>query len=123
MKKIAMFLIATVGFVFVANAQQDKKSIQGDYNNTVLVSVSDDSQTSTSITFYNNSTNEIKVCVEVYNDQGSKLGGDCYTIPAAPAQGSHSETTKKLSKPVACRSATSGCEVKRIKITSAKVQN
>lgn len=117
-----MVLIAMVGFVFAANAQQDKKSIQGDYNNTVIASVSDDGQTSTSITFYNNSTKEITVCIEVYNDQGSVLGRDCYTIPAAPEQGSHSEITKSISKPAGCRSAASGCEVKGIRITSAKVK-
>lgn len=123
MKKIALVLIAMVSFAFVANAQQDRKSIQGDYDNTVLASVSEDGQASVSITFYNNSTKTIKVCVEIYNDQGAKLGSDCFTIPGAPAQGSHSETTKRISKPVPCRSAASGCEVKGIRITSAKVQN
>ena len=123
MKKIAMVLIAMVGIAFVANAQQDKKSIQGDYNNTVLVSVSDDSQSSTSITFYNNSTKTIEVCVKIYNDSGVEIGQGCYTVPAAPAQGSHSETTKTVSKISPCRGGADGCEVKGIKITSAKVRN
>ena len=115
-----MFLIATVGFVFVANAQQDKKSIQGlkeglvEFKDPEFPIMLDNLERASHADIGINNN---------YNDQGSKLGGDCYTIPAAPAQGSHSETTKKLSKPVACRSATSGCEVKRIKITSAKVQN
>ena len=112
-----MVLIAMVGFVFVANAQQAKKNIQGDYGNTVIASVSDDGQSYTSITFYNNSTKDIEVCVAIYNDQGSKLGENCYTISGA-AQG----TTKRISKPVACGSATSGCETKGIEIKSAKVK-
>ena len=120
MKKLVLVLIAMVGFVFVANAQQDKANVPGDNGNTVLVSVSDDSQTSSTITFYNNSTKSIEVCVSVYNDQGSEVGKGCYSIPGASAQGYHSETTKTLSKTAACRTCTSGCEAKRIKITSVK---
>lgn len=123
MKKIAIVLIAMIGFVSVANAQQTKKAIQGDNNNTVIASVSNDSQTTTSITFYNNSTKPIEVCVSVFNDQGSKVGEDCFSVPGAPAQGNHSEKTVRLSKIRSCSSTTSGCEVKRIVITSAKVQN
>ena len=120
MKKLALVLIAMVGFVFVANAQQDQASVPGDSGNTVLVSVSDDSQTTSSITFYNNSTKSIEVCVSVYNDQGSEVGNGCYSIPGAAAQGRHSETTKTLRKKGACSSCSSGCEAKRIKITSVK---
>lgn len=123
MKKLAIFLIAMTGFVFVANAQQDRARVPGDNNNTVIASVSDDSQTSSSITFYNNSTKSIKVCVSVYNDQGSKIGEGCYSVPAADAQGDHSEKTVRLSKIRPCSSATSGCEVKSIKITDVKVEN
>lgn len=122
MKKIAMVLIAMVGFVFVANAQQDKASVPGDNGSTVLVSVSDDSQTSTSITIYNNSSKSITVCVSIYNDQGSEVGKGCYSVPAA-AQGSHSKTTQTISKIRPCNSTSSGCEVKRIKITKVNVQN
>ena len=120
MKKLAIVLIAMMGFVSVANAQQDKAKVPGDSGNTVLVSVSDDSQTSTSITFYNNSTKSIEVCVSVYNDQGSEVGKGCYSIPGASAQGYHSETTKTISKTGGCRTCSSGCETKRIKITSVK---
>ena len=120
MKNILLVGLAVIGFAFVANAQQDKANVPGDSGNTVLVSVSDDSQTSTSITFYNNSTKSIEVCVSVYNDQGSEVGNGCYSIPGASAQGYHSETTKTLSKKEACRSCSSGCETKRIKITSVK---
>lgn len=120
MKKILLVGLAVIGFAFAANAQQDKASVPGDNGNTVLVSVSDDSQTSSTITFYNNSTKSIEVCVSVYNDQGSEVGKGCYSIPGASAQGYHSETTKTLSKNRACSSCTSGCEAKRIKITSVK---
>ena len=122
MKKIAMVLIAMVCFVFVANAQQAKKNIQGDYNNTVIASVSNDSKTSTSITFYNNSTKTIEVCVKITNDSNQEIGKDCFTIPGAPEQGSHKEITKSISKPEWCRSL-SGCEIKAIEITKAKVKN
>ncbi len=110
-------------FVSVANAQQDKASVPGDYGNTVLVSVSDDNQTSSSLKFYNNSTKSLEVCVSVFNDQGSKVGEGCYYVSGAAEQGDHSETTETLSKNRACSSCTSGCEAKRIKITSVKVQN
>ena len=120
MKRITLVLIAMVGFVFVANAQQDKANVPGDNGNTVFVSVSEDSQTSSTITFYNNSTKSIEVCVSVYNDQGSEVGKGCYSIPGASEQGYHSETTKTLSKIGACSSCSSGCETKRIKITSVK---
>lgn len=123
MKKIGIVLIAMLGFVFVANAQQDKARVPGDYDNMVFASVSDDSQTSSSITFYNNSTKSLVVCVSVYNDHGSEIGKDCFPVPGATAQGSHSETTETLSKAGVCRTCTSGCETKKIKITSVKVQN
>ena len=117
-----MAIIAMMGFVFVANAQQDKASVPGDNGNTVLVSVSEDSQSSASITFYNNSTKSITVYVSIYNDQGSEIGKGSYSVPAA-TQGSHSKTTQTISKNRPCSSATSGCEVKRIKITKVVVQN
>ena len=123
MKKIAIVLIAMVGFGFVANAQQAKKSIQGDYDNTVLVSVSNDSQSSTSITIYNNSTKTITVCVSILNDQGVEVGEGCYSVPGAPAQGSSSKTTETVTKVTPCRGGADGCEVKGITITSAKVKN
>lgn len=110
-------------FVSVANAQQDRASVPGDYGNTVLVSVSDDSQTSSSLKFYNNSTKSLEVCVSVFNDQGTKVGEDCYYVSGAAEQGKHSESTATLSKYRACSSCTSGCETKRIEITSVKVQN
>ena len=119
MKKVFV-LAMLLGFVFVANAQQDKANVPGDNGNTVLVSVSADSQTSSTITFYNNSTKSIEVCVSVYNDQGGEVGKGCYSVPGAAAQGYHSETTKTLTKKGACSSCTSGCETKRIKITSVK---
>ena len=118
-----MVLIAMVGFVFMANAQQAKKSIQGDYDNTVIASVSNDGQTSTSITFYNNSTKTIEVCVKVYNDSGVEIGQGCFSIPGAPKQGSSRKTTESVSKIVPCRGGADGCEVKGIEITKAKVQN
>ena len=120
MKKVLLVLVALIGISFAANAQQDKARVPGDSGNTVLVSVSDDSQTSSTITFYNNSTKTIEVCVSVYNDQGKEVGNDCYSVPGAPAQGSHSETTKTLSKSRACSTCSSGCETKSIKITSVK---
>lgn len=122
MKK-AFVLAMLLGFVFVANAQQDKANVPGDNGNTVLVSVSADSQTSTSITFYNNSTKPLQVCVSVFNDQGSNVGEDCYYVPGAAEQGKHSESTATLSKKGACSSCSSGCETKRIKITKVNVQN
>ncbi len=122
MKKIAIVLIAMIGFVFAANAQQDKASVPGDYGNTVLVSVSDDSHTSCTLTFYNNSTKSLEVCISVFGDTGARVKSECYSVPGAAEQGSHSETTKTLYKN--CPSGTtSGCETKRIKIDSVKVKN
>jgi hypothetical protein len=123
MKKILLVGLAVIGFAFAANAQQDKARVPGDYDNMVFASVSDDSQTSSSITFYNNSTKSIEVCVSVYNDQGCEVGKGCYYVSGAAEQGKHSESTATLSKNRACSSCTSGCEAKRIKITSVKVQN
>lgn len=121
MKRITLVLIAIVGFVFVANAQQDRREISGDSGNTVLVSVSNDSQTSSTLTFYNNSTKTITVCVSVYNGN-NEVGKDCFTVSGAAAKGYHSESTATLYKTKACSSCSSGCEVTRIKITSANVQ-
>lgn len=124
MKKIALVLIAMMGFVFVANAQQDKKSVPGDYNNSVIVSVSEDSQSSTSITFYNNSTKSLKVKVSILNDQGNEVGNGWFNVPGAPEQGSHSTTTGTVSKISTCRNPeTTGCEVKGIRIKEVKPQN
>ncbi len=123
MKKILLLGLAVIGFAFAANAQQDRASVPGDSGNTVLVSVSDDSQTSSSLKFYNNSTKSLEVCVSVFNDQGGKVGEGCYYVSGAAKQGDHSETTETLSKSRACSSCTSGCEAKRIKITSVKVKN
>ena len=124
MKKVFVLLSAMLlGFVIEANAQQDRASVPGDYGNTVLVSVSEDSQTSSSLTFYNNSTKSLQVCVCVYNDQGSKVGEDCYYVSGAVEQGKHSESTATLYKKSVCSSCSSGCETKRIKITKVTVQN
>lgn len=120
MKRITLVLIAMVSFVFVANAAQDRAPISGDSGNTVLVSVSDDSQTSSELTFYNNSTKSITVCVRVYNGR-NEVGSGCFDIPGASAQGSHYECTKTLNKTKGCGMASSGCEVTRIEITSANV--
>lgn len=122
MKKLAIVLIAMLGFCFAANAQQDKASVPGDYGNTVLVSVSDDSHTSSTLTFYNNSTKSIKVCVSVYNERGIKVGSDCYSVYGAAEHGYHSESTATLYKN-SPSGTTSGCETKRIKIDSVTVQN
>ena len=122
MKKLFLTCLAVIGFVFVANAQQAKKSVPGDYGNTVIVSVSSDSQTFSSLKFYNNSTKSLEVCVSVYNGN-SKVGGDCFYVPGAAEQGRHSESTAKLYKLSACSSCTSGCEAKRIEITSVEVKN
>ena len=119
MKRITLVLIAMVGFVFVANAQQDRKGVPGDSGNTVLVSVSNDSQTSSTLTFYNNSTKTITVCVSVYNGN-NEVGNGCFTVPGASAQGYHSESTATLKKTKGCGMASSGCEVTRIKITSVE---
>lgn len=121
MKKIAILLIAIVGFVFVANAQQAKERVPGDNGNTVIVSVSEDSQTSTSITAYNNSTKSITVYVSVSNGN-TEVGKGSISVPAAE-QGSHSTSTGTISKIRPCSSTTSGCEVKSIKITKVEVRN
>jgi hypothetical protein len=120
MKKLAIVLIALMGFVSVANAQQDRARVPGDENNMVFVSVSSDSQTSSTITFYNNSTKTITVNVSVYNDQNKEIGSGSYTVPGAPSQGNHSESTYTLNKIRACSGGTDGCETKSIKITSVK---
>lgn len=113
MKKLLLVIAIIAGFLTSANAQQDKARVTGDEDNTVIVSVSNDSQTSSSIKFYNNSTKSITVCVSVYNDQNNEIGKDCYEV-SGRAYG-QSET---LSKVRGCGITTSGCEVKRIKITS-----
>lgn len=105
-----------VGFVFVANAQQARASVPGDSGNTVLVSVSNDSQTSSTLTFYNNSTKTVTVCVSVYNG-GNEVGSGCFTVPGAKQEGSHSESSKTLHKTKACSMCSSGCEATGIKIT------
>lgn len=122
MKKLIVVLIAMVGFVFVANAQQDRAFVPGDDGYAVFVSVSDDSHTSCTLTFYNNSTKSLEVCISVFGDTGAKVKSECYYVPGAAEHGSHSETTKTLYKN--CPSGTtSGCETKRIKIDSVKVKN
>ena len=73
MKKLLLLGLAVIGFAFAANAQQDRASVPGDQGNTVFVSVSDDSQASSSLKFYNNSTKSLEVCVSVFNDQGGML--------------------------------------------------
>ena len=122
MKKLIVVLIAMVGFVFVANAQQDKAFVPGDDGYAVFVSVSDDSHTSSSLRFYNNSTKSIKVCVSVYNERGIKVGSDCYSVYGAAEHGYHSESTATLYKN-SPSGTTSGCETKRIKIDSVEVLN
>ena len=104
-----------LGFVFVTNAQQAKKNIQGDYGNTVIVKVSEDSQTSSTLEFYNNSEKSIRVCVKVYNTS-SEVGHNCYNI-SGNARGEE----KSLSKMNPCKANDFGCEVKGIEITSAEV--
>ena len=122
MKKLIVVLIAMVGFVFAANAQQDKAFVPGDDGYAVFVSVSDDSHTSSSLRFYNNSTKSIKVCVSVYNERGIKVGSDCYSVYGAAEHGYHSESTATLYKN-SPSGTTSGCETKRIKIDSVEVLN
>ena len=121
MKKLAIMMIAMVGFIFAANAQQARANVPGDNSNTVLVSVSSDSQTSATLTIYNNSTKDITVSVSVLNDQRSEVGTGSYSVPGATAQGNSAKTTVTISKVTGCRAATSGCEVKDIKITNIKV--
>ena len=123
MKKLFLTCLTVIGFVFVANAQQDKASVPGDGYNTVIVSVSSDSQTSSSLKFYNNSTKSLEVCVSVFIDTGSEVGEDCFYVSGAAEQGRHSESTATLSKKSACSYDATGCEIKRIKITSVKVKN
>ena len=119
MKKLLLVVAIIFGFLTCANAQQTKKRVPGE-DNYVFASISNDSQTSSSIQFYNNSTKSIRVCVRVYNDQNSKVGEDCYSVPGATAQGSHSEITKTLYKTKGCGLATGGCEAKRIEITTVE---
>ena len=119
MKRITLVLIAMVCFVFVANAQQAQARIPGDSGNTILVSVSNDTQTSSTLTFYNNSTKTITVCVSVYNGN-NEVGKDYFTVPGASAQGYHSESTATLKKTKGCSMCSSGCEVTSIKITVVK---
>ena len=119
MKRITLVLIAMVGFVFVANAQQARASVPGD-GNTVLVSVTSDSQTSSDLMFYNNSTKTVTVRVSVYNGR-NEVGSDSFTISGADAQGSHTESTATLRKINACRSCSSGCETTRISIEVTRV--
>ena len=123
MKKLAMILIAMVSFAFVANAQQDRKRVQGDNNgNMVLVSVSEDNQTSAILKFYNNSRKDVKVSVEIYNDQRSCIGNGTYTISGASEQRYH-ESERTISKIPASRICTSGCEVCSIRIIEAEAIN
>ena len=122
MKKLLLLGLAVIGFAFAANAQQDRASVPGDQGNTVFVSVSDDSQASSSLKFYNNSTKSIEVCVSVYNERGIKVGSDCYSVYGAAEHGYHSESTATLYKN-SPSGTTSGCETKRIKIDSVEVLN
>ena len=115
MKKLLLAIVIIMGFLASANAQQDKARVPGDENNYVFASISDDSQTSTSIKFYNNSTKSIKVCVSVLNDQNKEIGRNCYEV-----SGRANGQTERLSKMRACENATSGCEAKRVKITSVQ---
>lgn len=120
-----MVLIALIGFVFVANAQQDKASVPCDRDNTVLVSVTSDSHDYTYIEFYNNSTKDLKVKVSILTRGGSEIGNDTFYVRAADEQGSSKKTPgKKIEKIVACKSPStkSGCEVGSIKITKVECQ-
>lgn len=112
MKKLLLAIAIIVGFLTSANAQQDKASVPGDEGNYVFASISDDSRTSSSIKFYNNSTKSITVCVSVLNDQNMEVGRGCYEV-----SGRADGQMERLSKMRACENATSGCEAKRIKIT------
>lgn len=115
MKKLLLAIAIIMFFLTSANAQQDKARVPNDEDNFVFASVSDDSQTSSSIKFYNNSTKSIKVCVSVLNDQNVAVGKDCYEV-----SGRANGQVERLSKMRACENATSGCEAKRIKITSVE---
>lgn len=119
MKKLLLVIAVISAFFASANAQQTRARVPGE-DNFVIASISNDSQTSSSITFYNNSTKSIRVCVRVYNDQNSKVGEECYSVPGATAQGYHSELTKTLYKTKGCDYATSGCKAKRIEITTVE---
>lgn len=112
MKNLLLAIAIIMGFLASANAQQDKARVPGDENNYVFASISEDSQTSSSIKFYNNSTKSIRVCVSVLNDQNSEVGKGCYEV-----SGRADGQTERLSKMRACENFTSGCEAKRIKIT------
>lgn len=109
-----------VSFVFVANAQQARASVPGDSGNSVLVSVTNDSQTSSTLTFYNNSTKTVTVRVCVYNGR-NEVGCDSFTISGADSQGSHTESTATLYKTKGCGITSSGCETTRISIEVTKV--
>lgn len=113
MKKLLLAIAIIMGFLASANAQQDKARVPGDENNYVFASISDDSQTSSSIKFYNNSTKSIKVCVSVLNEQNFEVGRDCYEI-----SGRANGQMERLSKMRACENLT--CEAKRIRITSVE---
>lgn len=115
MKKVLLAIAIIMGFFASANAQQDKAIVPGDVRNYVFASISDDSKTSSSIKFYNNSTKSVKVCVSVLNDQNMEVGRGCYEVP-----GRANGQVESLSKMRACENATSGCEAKRIKITSVE---
>ena len=115
MKKVLLAIAIIMGFFASANAQQDKAIVPGDVHNYVFASISDDSKTSSSIKFYNNSTKSVKVCVSVLNDQNMEVGRGCYEVP-----GRANGQVESLSKMRACENATSGCEAKRIKITSVE---
>lgn len=115
MKKLLLVIAVIMGLLTCANAQQDKARVPGDEDNYVFASISDDGQTSTSIKFYNNSTKSIKVCVSVLNDQNKEVGRGCYEV-----SGRANGQMERLSKMRACENATSGCEAKRIKITSVE---
>ena len=112
MKKLLLVIVIIIGFLTNSNAQQARVQVPGDNGNYVIASVSNDSQTSSSITFYNNSTKSVRVCVSVLNDQYSEVGRDCYDV-SGKAYGQ----VETLSKKRFCESYSSGCEAKSIKIT------
>ena len=114
MKKLLLVIAIIIGFLTSANAQQAKARVPGE-DNFVFASISDDGQTYSSIKFYNNSTKTIKVCVRVLNDNNAEVGRDCYEV-----SGRANGQQERLSKIRACGSAESGCEAKRIEITSVE---
>ena len=114
MKKLLLVIAIIMGFLTSANAQQAKARVPGE-DNFVFASISDDGQTYSSIKFYNNSTKTIKVCVRVLNDQNNEVGKGCYEV-----SGRANGQQERLSKTRACESAESGCEAKRIEITSVE---